>query len=317
MLNIAAVINQLPGTSIAYRAQGGIARDLLNVIPSELVAGSYTFFGREFAFRMEDPSMGRLSEAKEIDFSEQEKPFLARPYGLKGAVPFDVNQLTKTRVNRLQQQVRGLTDTLDRWLEKQTRDLVDSFTKDAVAKSWNDDTSDPIQDSKKLAQKLAMAPNVAVIGKRVVDRLVYHPAVKALRNTAAAGSVSLSDLAAMLEVEKILVPSLKVNTARKGQAENLDYLWGDVFWMGYRNPSTEIGTEEITFGAQVRVDVPELKEVARTSQVYAASEQGTLVRVWENPERGHAGAAMIQVGRQYDLKQIAPDLGRGLNGVLA
>lgn len=317
MLHVADVINVLPGTSIAYKGEGGIVDELFNTIPVELEAGTYTQFGREFAYRMEDPSMSRLGEAKEIDFSEAQVPFLAKPYALKAAIPYDIENLTPVQVNRIQQTVTGVTDTLNRWREKQGFQLVDSFAKDAVAKSWNDDTADPIKDAKVLSQKLAMPCNIAVIGKRVFDRMIYHPKVVALRANTKPGSITQEDLAAILGVKKILVPEIKGNTAPRGRAEVLDYIWGDIFWLGHRSPQEEIGTEQITFGAILKVQDFTLKGANRSSQVYAAAEKGTLVRVWEDEGRGLAGTAMVQVGRKYDMKQVAADLGRGLAGVLA
>lgn len=317
MLHIADVINMLPGTSIAYKGDGGIVDELLNTIPVEQEAGSYTQFGREFAFRMEDPSMSRLGEAKEIDFSESQVPYLAKPYALKTGIPYDIENVTPVQVNRIQQSVTGLTDTLNRWREKQAFTLVDSFAKDAVGASWALDDSDPIKDAKTLAQKLAMPANIAVIGKRVFDRMIYHPKVVALRANTRPGSLTKEDLAAILEVDKILVPTMKSNTAIKGRAEALDYIWGDIFWLGHRAPTQEIGTEQITFGAMLQLQSFTLKGANRESQVYSASEKGTLVRVWENEDRGFSGTAMVQVGRKYDMKQVAADLGRGLSAILA
>ena len=317
MLHIADVINMLPGTSIAYKDDGGIADELFNTIPVELEAGTYTQFGREFAFRMEDPSMSRLGEAKEIDFSESQVPFLAKPYALKTGIAYDIENLTPVQVNRIQQAVTGLTDTLNRWREKQAYTLVDSFTKDAVGASWALDASDPIKDAKTLGQKLAMPSNFAVIGKRVFDRMIYHPKVVALRANTRPGSLTKEDLAAILEVDQIFVPTMKANTAIRGRAETLDYIWGDCFFLGHKAPTQEIGTEQITFAALLKVQNFNLKAANRESQVYSSSEKGTLVRVWENEDRGFAGTAMVQVGRKYDTKVIAADLGRGLSGILA
>lgn len=317
MLHVADVIQLLPGTSIAYKGEGGIAAELFNTIPVEQEAGSYTKFGREFAFRLEDPSMSRLGEAKEIDFSESQEPYLAKPKALKAAIPYDIESLSPVQVNRLQQSVVGLTDTLNRWREKQGFLLVDSFAKDAVGASWAGDASDPIKDAKTLAQKLAMPANVAVIGKRVFDRMIYHPKVVALRANTKPGSLSKEELAAILEVDQVLVPTIKANTAPRGRAEALDYIWGDIFWMGHKAPTQEIGTEQITFGAILQLETFGLRGVARESQVYSASEKGTLVRIWENEDRGFEGTAMVQVGRKYDMKQVAADCGRGLSGILA
>jgi hypothetical protein len=317
MLHIADVINMLPGTSIAYKGDGGIVGDLFNTIPVELEAGTYTQFGREFAFRMVDPSMSRLGEAAEIDFSESQEPYLAKPQALKAAIPYDIENLTPIQVNRVQQTVTGLTDTLNRWREKQGFTLVDSFTKDAVAASWALDASDPIKDAKTLGQKLAMPANFGVIGKRVFDRLQYHPKVIALRANTRPGSLTREDLAAIFEVDQIFVPTMKANTAVRGRAEVLDYIWGDTFFLGHKAPTQEIGTEQITFAALLQLQNFSIKGANRESQVYSSSEKGTLVRVWENEDRGFSGTAMVQVGRKFDMKQIAADLGRGLSGILA
>ncbi|MDR3684772.1 MAG: hypothetical protein P4L11_13675 [Geothrix sp.] len=317
MLHVADVINMLPGTSIAYKGDGGIVDELFNTIPVELEAGTYTQFGREFAFRLEDPSMSRLGEAKEIDFSEAQVPYMTRPEALKAAIPYDLENLTPVQVNRIQQSVQGLTDTLNRWREKKGAALIASFATDAVGTSWAQDAADPIKDAKTLAQKLAMPANVAVVGKRVYDRLIYHPKVVALRANTRPGSITRQDLASILEVDQVLVPTMKANTAVRGRAEVLDYLWGDLFWMGYKAPTQEIGTEQITFGAMIQVQNFTLKGANRESQVYASSEKGTLVRVWEDENRGFAGTAMVQVGRKYSMAQVATDLGRGLSGLLA
>lgn len=317
MLHIQNVIGFLPGTSLSYKNEGGIARSLFNVIPADLETGTYTRFGKELIFQLEDPSMSRLGEAKEIDFSEYQESYMARAYALKTGLPLDLEALTPTQVNRVQQAVNGLTSTLDRWLEKQGADLVATFGSVAVTKAWIDPTADPVKnDIKPLRAKLAMAPNVAVIGKRVLDVLSYHPAVIALRNTTQAGSLSLEELAKVLEVKEILVPEMKYNKSVRGRAEVDDYIWGDVFFFAYRNPNPEIGPEEISFAAQISVQNFQLKGAPSGATVYAAADKGTLVRAWENPNRGFSGAAMIQVGRKHDLKVLAPDLGYRLTGML-
>ncbi len=317
MLHIQNVIGFLPGTSISYKCEGGIAHQLFNEIPADLETGTYTRFGKELIFSMEDPSMSRLGEAREIDFSEYQESYMAKPYALKTALPLDLANLTPTNVNRVQQGITGLTDTLDRWYEKQGAALCATFSSTAVAKAWTDPTSTPLKsDIKPARAKLAMPANVAVIGKRVFDVLVNNPEIVAQRNTAAAGTVTKEELAKILEVKEILVPEMKGNTAVKGRAEVLDYIWGDVFLFAYRNPVMEIGPEQITFAARISLQEFGLKGAPTDAVVYAAADKGTLVRAWENPNRGFSGASMIQVGRKYDLKKIGPDLAWRLTGML-
>lgn len=316
MLHISNVIGFLPGTSIAYKNEGAIAHKLFNVIPADLEVGTYTRFGRELIYSLEDPSMHRLGEAKELDFSEFQDPYLAKAYALKTGLPLDLESLSPAQVNRVQQAITGLTDTLDRWYEKQGYALALTSPSTGVAKAWSDPTSKPLPEIKAARAKLAMPPTVAVIGKRVLDALTVHPDIVAQRNVTSAGSVSVEDLAKILEVKEILVPEMKANTAPKGRAAVDDYIWGDIFMFAYRNPNLEIGTEQITWAAQVRVESFLLKGAPSSAQVYAGSDKGTLVRAWENPDRGFSGAAMIQVGRKYDLKVVAADLAYRLTGTL-
>lgn len=317
MLHIQNVIGFLPGTSISYKSEGGIAHLLFNEIPADLETGTYTQFGKDLIFALEDPSMSRLGEAREIDYSEFQEPYLTKPYALKTALPMDLTSLTPTNVNRVQQGITGLTDTLDRWYEKQGAAMCGTFSSTAVAKAWTDPTSTPLKsDIKPARAKLAMAPNVAVIDKLTYDVLVNNPEIVAQRNTAAAGTVTKEELAKILEVKEVLVPEMKGNLAVKGRAENLGYIWGTIFMFAYRNPQPEIGPEQITFAARISLQEFGLKGAPTEAVVYAASEKGTLVRAWENPNRGFAGASMIQVGRKYELKKIGPDLAWRLTGML-
>jgi hypothetical protein len=44
-----------------------------------------------------------------------------------------------------------------------------------------------------------------------------------------------------------------------------------------------------------------------------ASQEGWVVRAWEDPERGVAGSMMLNAAHKYALASVAPDLGAYLN----
>lgn len=320
MLFIQQVVSHLPNVAVQYRNADGIARRVLNRVPVLQRSGSYTVFDKDSVFRRESGKMARLAKPKSITENEGTSQYACRDWGLRQEVPFGIQTLTPFQVNRLNRAVLTLQGKLDMDLEADTAALVAASTHDAVTKTWKDDTSDPVADMKTLRQKVLMGSNTLVLGRRVVDRLQYHPKLLALRNTSAAGSLSLDNLAEIFEVKNVLVPEMKGITTPKGRTPVYDYLWGDEVFLFYRAPEDELSDSDATFASVFELEGNELYSSdgpKTTSQVYAAGDRGRLVRVWEDPEIGNSGGSVITLGAAYDLQKIGADLGRGLSGVLA
>ena len=320
MISVQQVINHLPGVSIEYRNAEGIALELLPTVFVELRSGTFTRFDKDVPFRIFKGDMSRTGEIPEMGEDESNDNFSCKDWGLADALPFDLQSLTPTRVDRVARKVRVLTNAWQRALESKVIALADQCAGTPVGKSWVADDADPIADLKNLRRTLLMPPNRMVFGRKVWDRLQYHPKVLAIRSTFRPGSISKQDLADILEVEKILVPDMKGNTAPKGRAPNTDYLWGERVFMCYRNPENEMAEEEASWAGVFKLENfgQQLEGAPRTqSQIYSAAERGTLVRLWEEPKRGSAGVLMVAVSNCTDPHLLGNDLGAQLTGSLA
>ncbi len=296
-----------------------IARRLFNRVPVSLRGGTYTLFDKEAVFRRESGKMARLARPKSITEGETTDGYACKDWGLRQEVPFGIQTLTPFQVNRVNRAVQTLQGKLDMDVEADAAVLVAGFTHDAVATKWSDDASDPVKDMKALRQKVLMGSNLCVLGRRVVDRLQYHPKMLALRGNAQPGSLTLPQLAEIFEVKEILVPEMKGITTPKGRAAVYDYVWGDEVFLCYRAPQDELSEADATFAAIFELEGQELyasEAPKTTSQVYAANDRGRLVRLWEDPEIGNSGGSVIALGAAYDMKKVGADLGRGLSGVL-
>lgn len=319
MLSVTQVINHLPGVSIEYQNPGGIAVALLPKVFTELRAGTFTLFDKDTPFRIYSGDMSRTAQIPEMGEDETLGNFACHDWGLADALPFDLGSLTPTRVDRVARKVRVLTQAWQRSLESKVVKLVDQFPGTPVSSSWALDTSDPIADLKALRRTLLMPPNFCVFGRAVWDRLQYHPKVLAIRSTFRPGSINKADLADILEVATILVPDIKGNQANKLQTPNDQYLWGNRVFMGYRNPDPEMAEEEASWAALFTNENfgEQLPGAPRTtSQIYSSSERGILVRIWEEPKRGAAGALMVALSNCTDLQAIGMDLGANLTAAL-
>lgn len=319
MLSIQQVLGHLPNVAIAYRNADGIARRLLSRVPVSLRGGTYTVFDKDAVFRRESGKMARLARPKSMTEHESTDNYACTDWGKRQEVPFGIQSLSPFQVNRINRAVQTLQGQLDMDLEADAAALVASFAHDAVSTSWASDDSDPIKDVKTLRRKILMGPNTAVVGRRVLDRLQYHPKVLAMRSNTQPGSLTLPQLAEIFEVKQILVSDMKGTTTPKGRPAVYDYLWGDEFFLCYRAPQDELSEVDATFGAVFELEGSELyaSDGPKTAtQVFAANDRGRLVRLWEDPEIGNSGGSVIALGAAYDVKKVGADLGRGLSGVL-
>ena len=319
MLTIQQILGHLPNVAIAYRNEDGIARRLLNRVPVSLRGGTYTVFDKDVIFRRAGGKMARLARPKSISEGETTDNYACKDWGLREEVPFGIQTLSPFQVNRINRAVQTLQNQLDMDLEADAAALVAGFAHDAVTTKWSDDASDPVKDAKALRQKLLMGANTAVIGRRVLDRLQYHPKMLALRGNAQPGSLTLPQMAEIFEVKQILVSDMKGITTPKGRTPVHDYLWGDEFFFCYRAPQDELSEVDCTFAAVFELEGTELynSDAPKTAtQVYAANERGRLVRLWEDPDIGNSGGSVVSLGAAYDVKKVGADLGRGLSGLL-
>lgn len=324
-MSIQAVIGFLPKVLIEYEPEGCISDDILNVIRTETESGRFTQFSSDFAFRLDNPLMARGGVAPEVNFSENQVPYLASPHALKGALDFAMGSLNPIQFNRTMHMAKTLVRKLALWQENETITLMNTFTSAAVATPWwtagggFNSATNPIDDIMTAYRALAMPPNSMIMGKRVWDKFRNHPNVLGQRPVLRAGSLNPAEVKEILGVENFYVPEVKYNSnGNRGKAQVLSYLWPDSVFLFHKNPEEEIGTEAITWAAKIRVEAPDVIDAPHTTSVqYMASDQGTSVRMWEDPNRGEEGTAMLQVYRKYQLAKIAGDLGYQLTTVLA
>lgn len=100
-----------------------------------------------------------------------------------------------------------------------------------VGSTWDVDSSTPIEDVS--AQTIAITkntgrkPNTLVIGPEVLDALRHHPDILDRIKYTQRGVVTVELLAALFDVERVLVPYAVQNTAAEGAASaTMAYLYG-------------------------------------------------------------------------------------------
>lgn len=168
---------------------------------------------------------------------------------------------------------------------------------------WNDAASKPIESireySTHMLQQTGFQPNVLTLGKQAYDALVDHPdivdRVKYGQTPGRPAMVNMEALAALFEVDRILVCKAIVNTANKNAAgtENSQFIQGAHALLAYAAPAPGLYT-------------PSAGYTFSWNGWFGASGQGNRIKRFrmENLESDR-----VENQIAFDQKVVAADLG--------
>jgi len=284
------------GLVINYRNKQLIADD---VMPRRQV-GSEIFKWIEFPkadrFSIPDTKIGRTSVPNQVEFGGTEQESKTQDYGLESFVPNkEIEQFSETydplgRASELTMELVALGR------EKRVADIVFNANTYAAANKvtlagvdqWSDYTnSDPVDIMLEKLDALLVRPNIAVLGRAVWTKLRKHPKVvsKIFGSSSTTGLVTIERLAEALEMDRIIIGTPWLNTAKKGQTATFSEVWGKHCAFLYQS-----NTSEMTFG-------------------FTAEYKTRRVSTFEDPRAGIDGSTIVRVTEA--LKEVTPasDLG--------
>lgn len=170
---------------------------------------------------------------------------------------------------------------------------------------WNDANSDPIKDisdgKRVVNESTGFEPNKLTMGRAVYDALKLHPDIVdriKYGGQAASGSgnparVNVQSLAALFEVEEILVMNAIRNTANEGQTNAHSYIGGKNALLTYSPGSAGL-------------QVPSAGYTFSWTGYLGASDRGARVSSFRMP---HLKSDRVELEMSFQQKLIAADLG--------
>lgn len=299
----------LTAIAIAYRNPAvSLIADM--VCPRVPVGGEefkYLEYNLADHFTIPDTRIGRTGKPNQVEFSADEKTEHTDDYGLDNPIPnSDITTAANMRSRGLgnydpeKHSAMSLTDIILLDREKRAADLYqNSANYDAGRKitlaggdQFSDyANSDPIEVLKTAINgTLIYRANSLIMGFAVWEMLSSHPVlVNAIRgNLTNKGIITKQELASLLEIQNIYVGEGFVNTARKGQAVNLQRAWGNSIVAAHIN-SMARPEGGITF--------------ALTGQ-YGSRISGSI----EDPDIGLEGGRRNRVGEKVKEFVVAKDV---------
>ena len=294
--------------AIAYRNKKLIADSVLPRLPVSKKEFKYLEHTLAESFTIPDTKVGRKSAPNEVSFTAKEKTDSTEDFGLDDKIPFDDIEQATENFDPLGHSTESLTNLILLDREVRTAGLVfaaASYASDnkktlSGTSQWSDfSNSKPLEELKYALDVPLMRPNVMTIGRLAYTKFSMHPdVVKAVNaNSGDSGVAARQAIAAILELDEILVGEGFVNLAKKGQAVNIQRVWGNHVSLTYRDALAR-PTGAATFGF--------------TAQ-YGDRISGAI----PDADIGLNGGLKNRVGESVCEKIVAPDLGYFLQNVIA
>lgn len=186
---------------------------------------------------------------------------------------------------------------------------VSSGPSGAQVLQWNDGASDPILNvraaKRSVREKTGFEPNKLVLGRAVYDTLIDHPDIidrlKYGQTAGAPAKGGLQALAALFEIDEILIMNAIENTAKEGQTASHSFIGGKHAMLVHSAtaPGLMTPTAGYTFS---------------WTGLMGNGIEGNRIRQFRLEREG---VDRVEIDMCFDMKAVAADLGYFFSGIVA
>lgn len=173
---------------------------------------------------------------------------------------------------------------------------------------WNDAASTPIEDMRRamttVGGRTGFRPNKLALGRPVFDVLVDHPDFIARMDrgqTVGAAMANREAIAAILELDEVVVMDAIYNSAKQGAAEVSNFIGGKHAGLFYAAPAPGVLT-------------PSAGYTFSWTGYLGATQNGARIKRFRME---HLSSTRVEIEQAFDQKVIGTDLGYFFDGIVA
>jgi hypothetical protein len=277
----------LTDVSLGYKNEAYISELLLPTLPVKFQSGKHFVYDKG-KFRSEDNMRGMGSRSKEVThnistgltyFCEDHalKEFVAdeevdnAPAGVDPYVDATENVTEKHLVSQEIETAALLTST----------SVITSNSTLSGTSQWSNSNSDPVTAIREAKQtvhaNIMVDPNVLVLGKQVIDKLIDHPAIIERVKYSQLGVLNTDLLARFFDVERVVIGGAMKNATVEGQTDSMSYIWGKDALLAYINP--RFGQKSVTLGVKYQWKTRTTERLNGTDE---RDRRGQFIRVGDH-----------------------------------
>lgn len=269
----------LTAIAMGYTNEANIADLVMPRIPPFVrQTFKYTFFSAAQHFTIPSTLVGRRSIPDEVEFVGEDKIGQTYDYGLDDVIP-NTDIAENPQTDLVANATEGLTEliALDREVRvaghlQNPANFANKATLSGTSK-WTDPASTPIQDISGMLDAPMVRPNIMVMGRPAWSALITNPQI--LKAVSVSGTdQGIATRRAILElfdIEDILIGQARRHAGKRGDALNLQQIWGPHVSLIRRDPLALNSNRRLTFGftaqfgERVAGEIPEPKQGLRGS----------------------------------------------------
>jgi hypothetical protein len=289
----------LSSIAVDFKNREYIAPQILTPVVVPRLQGQYLVWDQGVTFKDPKTQMGQDASPNMIDLKATKSAFSLDIHAQAAYVdPLEQSQAPEAQVRAMKiaklMNIIELRRELDVAAQLTSTSVLTSNTTLSGTGQWSDYTnSDPINAIAVQADALPKRPNTFIAGRDVITKLRMHPKVlSAIQYTQTGGMAPLSALAALFEVDRILVGDAFKDTAADNLTAVKSRIWGKDAILAYIDPSPPSPLmDSPTLGY--------LPTLGMNAQVYTG----------RNPERGTgSGSEFLKVETAYGILVSAPSM---------
>jgi hypothetical protein len=281
-----------------YRNGQMVADSVFPMVPVDKQSNKYWVYGMD-NLRADDDTRRPGAESNEMDWTVSANPYYADGHALSQVIPDEWRENADAALDLDTDVTTQLTDKI--WLNREVAAAAaiaaGVTASDQAGAKWDVDTTDPVKviDTAKetIAPAVGQKPNVLLLSRPVFRGIRNNLLVKNRVSGALQGidssRITAAQLAALLEVDEVLIGDAIKVTSAEGQTVTSSYVWGKTALLFYRPPSP--GLRTVSLGYQF---------------TWTKGRLGSLVYKGRLDKR-HSD--WVEVMRYYDLRITAAGAG--------
>jgi len=277
----------LTNISLQFAAapDGYLADMVLPSVPVAKESAAYWVYDKS---RLDAPDSKRAprSDYNRIDWNVTTDTYVAEQYGLEGEIDDEERKNAATPLDLDVDTTEIVTDMVLNNREKRVADLVLStavVTQNitlAGVDQWSDyANSDPLDDVKTARTTIyagapGYTPNTLLMGYLVFEVIKLHPDIKEIVKYTERAIITKQILAAVFEVDEVLIGKVMRRTSKEGQTDAFGDVWGKDVLLFYKENRPTL--KRASFGYQMRQNdlrVFRYREDKRDTDVIRVSEK--------------------------------------------
>jgi hypothetical protein len=239
----------LTNVSLMYRNAAMVADQVFPPLPVDKQSNKYYVYGMD-NLRPDDDERRPGGLANEIDWNVSANPYYCDGHALSQVIPDEWRENADQALNLDTDTTIQLTDKILLNREVALAAVIAGLTPHAqTAARWDVDTTDPVKviDAAKevVAAGIGLLPNSLLLPRPVFrgirNNLLVKNRISGAQNFDAS-RITAQQLAAVLEVDNLIVADAIKVTSAEGQTVTTEYVWGKTALLFYRPPAPGLRT---------------------------------------------------------------------------